>query len=108
MGGEVPVTLAIGEFSFLRRLILFHGHESYRRNAVLVNYNFYKNALLVLPPFLCGQMASFSGQPFYEQLMYQMYNSVFTALPIMVYALLDCPEDAEALEVCPEIYEPGL
>lgn len=42
---------AIGEFKILRRLLLYHGREAYRRNSVLICYNFYKNIILVLPQF---------------------------------------------------------
>ena len=42
---------AIGEFRFLRKLILYFGRESYRKNTTLICYNFYKNVLLVLPHF---------------------------------------------------------
>ena len=42
---------AIGEFKYLKRLLFIHGRESYRKNANLVLYNFYKNVLLVLPIF---------------------------------------------------------
>lgn len=40
---------AIGEFKILKRLILYHGRENYRRNSTLINYNFYKTILLILP-----------------------------------------------------------
>ena len=39
----------IGQFRFLKTLLFVHGREAYRRNAYLVCYNFYKNALFVLP-----------------------------------------------------------
>jgi len=42
-----------------------------------------------MPPFFFGYAMSFSGQPFYEQILYQFYNVMFTCFPIMVYALLD-------------------
>ena len=42
---------AIGEFRFLRKLVLHFGRESYRKNTTLICYNFYKNVLLVLPHF---------------------------------------------------------
>jgi phospholipid-transporting ATPase len=80
---------AFAEFRFLAPLLFKHGYEDYRRNSVLVNYNFYKNALLCLPPFFYGVEMSFSGQPFYDQILYQLYNVVFTCLPIIVYALFD-------------------
>ena len=42
---------AIGEFKLLRRLILYCGRESYRKNSYLIFYNFYKNLVIVLPQF---------------------------------------------------------
>lgn len=42
---------AIGEFKLLQRLLLFYGRECYRKNSVLIGYNFYKNILLVIPQF---------------------------------------------------------
>ena len=42
---------AIAQFSFLKRLLFVHGRESYRKNAYVVCYNFYKNALFVMPQF---------------------------------------------------------
>lgn len=40
---------AIGEFKILKRLLLNHGREFYRRNSSLICYNFFKNMILVLP-----------------------------------------------------------
>jgi phospholipid-transporting ATPase len=36
---------AIGQFRFLRTLLLVHGREAYRRNSYVVGYMFYKNIL---------------------------------------------------------------
>ena len=42
---------AIAQFSYLKRLLFVHGRESYRKNAYVVCYNFYKNILFVMPQF---------------------------------------------------------
>ena len=42
---------AIGEFKILKRLLLYAGRESYRKNSHLIVYNFYKNVVIVLPQF---------------------------------------------------------
>eukprot|EP00927_Polykrikos_kofoidii_P087127 TRINITY_DN9960_c1_g1_i1.p1 TRINITY_DN9960_c1_g1~~TRINITY_DN9960_c1_g1_i1.p1 ORF type:complete len:1119 (+),score=148.26 TRINITY_DN9960_c1_g1_i1:74-3430(+) len=100
---------AFAQFRFLSRLIFVHGLESYRRNSTLVNYNFYKNLVLVLPPLFYGPMMTFSGQPFYDQAMYQLYNMIFTSFPIMVYALMDRARvDLSHLESNPSMYAPGI
>jgi phospholipid-transporting ATPase len=38
---------AIGQFKFLKRLLFVHGREAYRRNSLLLLYNFYKNFLYI-------------------------------------------------------------
>lgn len=40
---------SIGEFKYLLPLLLIHGSECYRRNSIVILYNFYKNIVLVLP-----------------------------------------------------------
>ena len=79
----------IGQFKFLKSLLFVHGRESYRKNAYLVCYNFYKNALYVLPQYWFGFYSTFSGQTLYEPLIYQMYNIMFTSVPIVWFAVMD-------------------
>jgi len=38
---------AIGQFQFLKPLMFVHGREAYRRNSLLILYNFYKNVLYI-------------------------------------------------------------
>jgi phospholipid-transporting ATPase len=45
---------AIGEFKLLRRLVLCHGRECYRKNSQIILYNFYKNILYLIPQFYFG------------------------------------------------------
>lgn len=42
---------AVGEFKVLKKLVLYYGRESYRKNTHLICYNFFKNMVLVLPQF---------------------------------------------------------
>lgn len=42
---------AMGQFRFLKRLLLVHGHWNYQRMGYLVLYNFYRNAVFVLMLF---------------------------------------------------------
>lgn len=80
---------AIGQFKYLKNLLFVHGRESYRKNSYLVAYTFYKNVLFVMPQFWFGFFSAFSGQVFYEKWIFQIYNIVFTAFPIMMFALFD-------------------
>lgn len=80
---------AIGQFKYLKPLLFFHGREAYRRNSLLVLYNFYKNFLYVVPQFYFGAYSAFSGQALYEQLIYQLYNITMTSLPVLWYCVFD-------------------
>lgn len=42
---------SMGQFQFLKRLLLVHGHWNYQRIGYLVLYNFYRNAVFVLMLF---------------------------------------------------------
>ena len=80
---------AVPEFRYLGKLLFHFGRESYRKNSELVLYNFYKNMILVLPQWWFGMISGFSGIPLYDPFIYQLYNTCFTSLPIVVYAIED-------------------
>jgi len=99
---------AIGEFKHLKRLLFVHGRESYRKNSVMVLYNFWKNAILVLTQLWYALIyTNFSGMTLYEGYLYQLVNVAFSSVPIIVYAVLDREVEDEKLEKVPKYYKPG-
>ena len=99
---------AIGQFSFLKRLLLVHGRESYRKNTFIVCYNFYKNCLFVMPQFWFGIYSLYSGQTLYDPWIYQFFNITFTSLPIIWFGIYDLESDHEILEFSKIHYIQGL
>ena len=97
---------AIGEFKMLKRLMFFHGRESYRKNANLILYNFYKNILLCLPQFWHGFTNWLSGQTMYEGISLQLYNLIYTSAPILLYALFDRQTTDTILISNPAVIQP--
>jgi phospholipid-transporting ATPase len=95
---------SIAQFSHLRRLLLLHGHLSQYRLSRLIRFSFYKNiqfaALLFYYQFLCG----FSGQALYDSITAAAYNVLLTALPVLLFALLDQPMSAATLLAEPWLY----
>ena len=73
----------------MKSLLFFHGREAYRRNSYLILYTFYKNFLYVITQFYLGFSSAFSGQTFYDQFIYQLYNITMTSMPIMWFATFD-------------------
>lgn len=53
---------AMGQFRFLKKLLLVHGHWNYERLGYMVLYNFYRNAVFVMmlfwytPNLLCAYL----------------------------------------------------
>ena len=80
---------AIGEFQFLRSLLLYHGRTNYIRNAECVMYFFYKNFCFTLLQFLFGFYCNFTGQTIIDDWFISCYNLLFTSLPLGARALLD-------------------
>ena len=99
---------AIGQFKFLKRLLFFHGRESYRKNSFIVCYNFYKNFLFVIPQFLLGFDSLFSGQTIYEPWIYQFFNIAFAAYPIIWFGIYDQQFKDTTFMNNPEYYSQGI
>lgn len=98
---------SIGQFRFLKNLLFTHGREAYRRNSYLILYMFYKNVLYVLPIFYFGVESQFSGTGFYDSYLYQLYNVVFTGLPVCWFCTFDWQFTKEMLLANPALYRIG-
>ena len=99
---------AIGQFSFIKRLLCVHGRECNRRNSTLICFNFYKNVLITIPLFFYGVFSAYSGQELYNMWSYQFFNIFFAAHPICLYAVLDRENKLEKLETNPELYQKSM
>lgn len=99
---------SICQFQFLKNLLFTHGRECYRRNAFLINYTFYKNVLLVMPIFFFGIFSAFSGVLIYDVMLYQLYNTLMTGLPVGWLAVYDWQYSKQELLNNPAHYKIGL
>ena len=80
---------AIGEFQFLRSLLLHHGRNNYVRNSELIIYFFYKNFCFTFVHFYFGFYSNFTGQTILDDWFISCFNLLFTSLPLGWRALLD-------------------
>ena len=99
---------AVGQFQFIKRLLFVHGRESYRKNSFIVVYNFYKNFLFVIPQFILGFESLFGGQTIYEPFIYQLYNILFAAFPIIWFGIYDRQISDALLMNNPKYYTQGI
>lgn len=98
----------ISQFRFIQTLLLVHGRWNYRRIAILVNYTFYKNFVVVLPQFFFGFVSGFSGQKLYNDIHYQFYNVFLSVAPICFFALVDQDVSRKASVMYPQLYKMGI
>ncbi len=98
---------AIGQFRFLRKLLLVHGRWNYRRISKLILYSIYKSIALN-----CVQLWYFifngaSGTSIFEPFLLSLFYTIFTGLPIGFFGLLDQDVSAKNTHEFPLIYTHG-
>ncbi|TMW59040.1 hypothetical protein Poli38472_007185 [Pythium oligandrum] len=98
---------AIGQFYFLEKLLLHHGRLNYKRMSILVGYMFYKNIVMVLSQYFYMFFTGSSGQKFYSELGFQLYNVAYTSLPIIVLGVFDYDVPWSVGQKFPELYRVG-
>ncbi|KAK2705448.1 hypothetical protein QYM36_015736, partial [Artemia franciscana] len=94
MGKEGRQAVRCSDFAFprfrhLKRVLLVHGHWYYWRIAILVNYFFYKNVAFILPCSYYQFFSAYSTEALYTSWYLSLYNTMFTALPIFIFALFE-------------------
>jgi len=88
-------------------LLLVHGRWSYRRVSLLILYSFWKNVLRTLCQFYFQIHNGWSGQTVYESWSIALWNTIFTAFPILFVATLDKDVSAKYSLNFPQLYTYG-
>ncbi|KAL9122281.1 MAG: hypothetical protein Q9187_001158 [Circinaria calcarea] len=99
--------VAIGQFRFLRKLLLVHGAWSYQRVSKVILYSFYKNIALYMTQFWYSFQNSFSGQVIFESWTLSFYNVFFTVFPPVAMGIFDQFISARLLDRYPQLYQLG-
>ncbi|SCZ97715.1 BZ3500_MvSof-1268-A1-R1_Chr4-3g07400 [Microbotryum saponariae] len=98
---------AIGQFRYLQRLLLVHGHWSYMRNANMIVNFFYKEiigiGILFWFQFYCG----YSATTVYEYTYLLFWNVFWTLLPVIAIGVFDRSVSDRVLMQVPELYVYG-
>ena len=96
---------AIGQFSYLARLLFVHGAWNYSRISKVVLYSFYKNITLYIIELWFAIYSYWSGQVIYERWTIGMFNILFTSLPPLALGIFDKTCSAETRESNPALYK---
>ncbi|KAL6765132.1 hypothetical protein V8C86DRAFT_2461703 [Haematococcus lacustris] len=92
-------------FRHLIPLLFVHGSLCRHRLARLASYSFYKNVAFWAVLFAFQPFCGWSGQAIVDDISAAVYNVVFTALPILMFALLDRHAPDADLLATPRLYQ---
>uniref|UniRef100_A0AAF5D3S5 Phospholipid-transporting ATPase n=1 Tax=Strongyloides stercoralis TaxID=6248 RepID=A0AAF5D3S5_STRER len=96
---------SIGQFRFLKKLILVHGAWNYNRSVKVILYSFYKNICLYLIELWFALYSAFSGQTLFERWTIALFNVLFTFWPPVILGLFDRPVSENQLINNPYLYK---
>jgi len=99
---------SIAQFRFLSEMLFVHGRNMHRRVATLVLYIFYKNILMTLVTYMFLFYSAASGQRLYIEIGVQMYNVLYTLVPVLIYSLIDRDVSDETARKLPQLYHIGV
>ena len=99
---------AFGQFRFLTELLFVWGRNSYRRMSTMIFYLFYKCILLNLVTYWFLFFSAASGQRIYLEACLQLYNFVWTALPIIVCGVYDRDISDDLARKMPQVFHLGV
>lgn len=94
---------AIGEFKFLRRLLLVHGRWNYIRQSRVFLYSMHKNMVITLTLFWYSYYTAVSGTSPYESWVYTGFNFIL-GLPIIFYGIFDRDISADYALLHPQVH----
>ncbi|KAL3680899.1 hypothetical protein R1sor_023855 [Riccia sorocarpa] len=98
---------AMGQFRFLKRLLLVHGHWNYHRLSYMILYNFYRNAVFVLMLFWYILYTAFSPSNAITDWSLVFYSLIYTSVPTIVVGTLDKDLSHRTLLTFPALYGAG-
>ncbi|KAF7352855.1 Phospholipid-transporting ATPase [Mycena venus] len=98
---------AIGQFRFLKKLLLVHGHWSYARNGVMILNFFYKNIVPTGVLFWFQIYNGWSASYVFAYVYVLFWNSLWTVLPVCAIGVFDRFLDSHVLMAVPELYRFG-
>jgi len=73
---------SINQFSYLRRLLLWHGRLSYKRSAVLSQFVIHRGLIITVIQAIFSIVFYFVAIPIYNGYLMLGYTTVYTSLPV--------------------------
>ncbi|XP_063057432.1 phospholipid-transporting ATPase IC [Engraulis encrasicolus] len=98
---------ALGQFRFLGRLLLVHGHWSSQRICLFLRVFLFKTTSFALVHVWYSFFSGFSSQRVYESWFISLYTVMYTSIPVQCLAVFEQDVSAEGCVRWPEMYQKG-
>ena len=95
---------SINQFSYLRRLILWHGRLSYKRSAVLSQFVIHRGLIISVIQAIFSIIFYFVAIPVYNGLLMLGYSSIYTNFPVFSL-VFDQDVPVQAVMKFPPLYK---
>jgi len=99
---------AIGQFRFLRGLLLVHGRQNYRRYATFCYFMFYQSSTMVFSLFLYSLLCEASGALLYPYFIFDFFTVFYTPLALIVFSVSDQDVSKEESAHTPHLYSASI
>lgn len=96
---------AIAQFRFLETLLLIHGRWDFMRQATVVLFSFYKNAVMAGCLIVYNGSTLYSGQSLFDQWTVSTFNFL-VFWPIYFLGIFDRCLERDYIRENPEVYQP--
>lgn len=95
---------SINQFSFLRRLILWHGRLSYKRSAVLSQFVIHRGLIISVIQSIFSIIFYYVSIPVYNGMLMLGYSTIYTSFPVFSL-VLDEDVPVKAVMKFPPLYK---
>ena len=104
MQAALASDFSITQFSHLKKLILWHGRQSYRSSAVLSQFVFHRGLIISVIQATFTVMFYFVSIPIYNGFLMLGYSTIYTSLPVFSLVF---DEDADVMSILsfPPLYK---
>ena len=104
MQAALASDFSIKQFSYLKKLILWHGRQSYRSSATLSQFVFHRGLIISVIQATFTVMFYFVSIPIYNGFLMLGYSTVYTSLPVFSLVF---DEDADVMSILsfPPLYK---
>lgn len=101
---SLAADFSIDQFSYLSKLLLWHGRNSYKRSANLSQFIIHRGLLISVAQAVYSISSNFEPLALYQGWLMVGYATVYTMAPVFSLTL-DCDIDEHLTRLYPELYQ---